>query len=270
MDPVFQFVERRFKPPNIGEIGFRDGDLISVPSQKIIGVGIDDTVLCVDIEKMISFRMKFCNIGGLYPFQVLRPRVPFDLQVASQFFGNNQDNPYAVFHFIHDVKDGLNVNAPTQYPPLNARKDEAVQQAGLLRIAQASQTCDLLFMTVRNSGVSNLIRKIDRCQFSHVGMIARPGILVDLTISGMNQSHLLAYADPAYDLALYRPRFPMSEEGKAAVVAQMNKQVEANVQYSWPKVLKIFLHKRWGWKIKVPPTPGDLLAGGQFQLIDFV
>jgi hypothetical protein len=269
VDPIFEFVERKFKPHNSGVFDFHDGDLVSVPSKQLVGVGIDGTILCVDCTTMTSFRMNFRNVGTLRP-EVYRLKSPFDLIAASQFFKANEDNPYAIIHFIQDLKLGVNPDNPTQYPPLNIRKDGAVQLNGVHRLTQASQACDVLFMTVRDSGVSHLIRNVDRCQFSHVGMIVRPGVLIDLTISGMNRSHVTQYGDPSFDLALYRPRFPMSDEGKAAVVERMERQLKWDVQYSWPTVLKTYLRKRWGWKIKIPPTPGDLLAGGQFQLVDYV
>jgi hypothetical protein len=258
---------------DVANLGPGKADVVTILDRKpgCYGLLLANDILMVDYQSAMSFRVNYCNLGMHKRVQALCFRYPFPQFVLNSYFAENRDNPYAVIYVIGRMGFREDVNTPlTQVPPISTTYPSATARAeAVMRLLKEAKPMDSVFSRpLVSSGVSTLVRSVDHCQFSHVGVYAGEGVTVDSGPGGVHKTSLVELAKTSH-LALYRYRGPISEEQRSKMLEFVEKSIGA--PYSWLGLIEVFCRKKLGLRMNPrKPSVSALLFSDSFQLVTYV
>ncbi len=248
-------------------------DLVIWPNRRWprMGVILEHEALVLDYRTFMSFRVKSGNLGFSKDLQFFRYAGQIDRPYLSEYFRENCDNPYALYHVMQSVHFSRPIKELTQFPPLSvAQLSLEKRRAAVERLIKNADVGDTVFSSSVGDSISSLIRREDRGQFSHCASYVGNGEMVDAGPNGVEVNSVHDYPTTTR-LALYRLRQPLSNEQKENIAAFARKQAEDRCRYNYWGVIKLYLHR----KIKLPiprsvPSVNELLYSNEFKLVDFI
>jgi hypothetical protein len=258
----------------LGGLGFEhlneknEYDIVTIEKPRIVGLKLNDDVLFVDIDKRCSFRSSLVNIGKVS--NVMAFSSVKKIQTKEEFtnyFKFNQDNPYAVLHVIDSIRNQIDINHKTQFPPLSFYKNKMTQAKGIDNLKSMCEPGDIIFTFDRSKLLHWLIREIDVCHWAHCGVVGPGKTLLEMVGSGGQEVSLDTLKIDSLDVGLYRPSDP-----SAALMMAIRTQVIMNrkPKYNYKGVIKIYLKNIFGFKFKDQlPTSRHILMLQDLHLITF-
>lgn len=215
--------------------------------------------------------MKEANIGRLpdtiHAYRLCHPK-PYSVNYLSDYFRENEDNPYAIWNYLQQAFAESPSPMLTQLPPLCHRKNAAIQREAIARMKTLAKPGDLISTFDRSSGLSQLIRHFDQGMWSHVAMVNTRIELTESTLDGIVNTEFFRLCNPSLDVALFRPRSATDAEGIRVARAAESKAGERG--YNWKGVIRLFLIK----KLRIPLkrkhdeiSPNELIYSNQCDLI---
>ena len=258
MDAIASFFDRRYRPHPSTFSELQDFGLLQWGrAKRFTGLVLGGDALVLDYKYFTSCRIRLSNLMNVpYPIYYSAPiEAPFSTEYISEYFRDNNDNPYAVWNCLLSYMATERPAKLTQFPPLHYPKDDFA--TSLDRVRDLALPADSLFTFDRSSGLSRLIRKFDRGMWSHVAMVSERKTLYESTTSGVVESDF-SDLHSSLDVALYRiPDITQSQREK--MTAWLKSQV-GRKGYNWRGVIRIYLHGQWG--IPVPKKADGIDAGG--------
>lgn len=259
-----------YAPRDGAAIDVGDFDILTMPNPKpgLMGISMGEDVLMVDFRTQMSFRIKSGNLGLRKKILVFNRPGGIPREMLAKYFDANMDNPYALTYAIARLGFSANLGEFTQVPPMNVRyRTPEDRKRKSLLLQNTAREMDVLFSRpLSNSPISRVVRKIDRCQFSHVGAYTGNGLTSDAGPDGVEESPLSDLIEENH-VALYRLRKPLSaQQGESALAfMHMNK----GGKYNWKGLLWLAVKK----KLSISSSNNgvsDLLFSDAFQLVDYV
>jgi hypothetical protein len=244
--------------------------IIVSPPHHLMGLHLGGgEFLVLQSQHYYSFRVRLRNLEDVYRCRTLiaQPRGDYDLEYLRRYFDENMDNPFAIQHVFRCLKrDEAPLADLTQFPPLFPEKNAPSHALAVDALRERAASGNILFSFHRKSGISQLIRKYDRSQWSHCCMVAPDKSLVDATTAGVIRASFADYADPEYDLGLYRFRGITREQGHAAAeIALAHVGIRG---YGYYAVFRLYLRNRWGIPFHVPSV-SDIIYSNQLDLVGY-
>jgi permuted papain-like amidase YaeF/Yiix C92 family enzyme len=270
---LLERIEKATSRIDVTRLGPGKADIVTILERKPGSYGLlcADDVLMVDYRSAMSFRVKYCNLGLHKQVKAFRCRYSFPDCVLNSYFAENRDNPYAVIYVIGRMAFRADVTTPlTQVPPIFTKYSTATARAqAVMRLLKEAKPMDLVFSRpLVSSGVSRLIRLVDRSQFSHVGIYLGQGVTVDSGPGGVHKTSLVEFAETSH-LALYRHREAISEEQRSKMIEFAEKSIGA--PYSWLGLIEVFCRKKLGLRMnRMKPSVSALIFSDNFQLVTYV
>jgi len=235
------------------------------------GLVLGDEAILIDHNTFASFRVKSGNLGFNKHLKTFKLPFAIDKVMLSSYFQANNDNPYAIQHAIVQLTHEDPDEPLTQFPPLNTTytTSEAWDDA-LDRLAQLALPGDHIFTSQPNDEISSPIRKIDRIQFSHVGIYAGHGEISEMCLDG---PQLSTFRDIPQNsrVALYRPKCTFSQEDYLEISRRAREFACSNAVYPRLRILLLYLRKRYRLPVAQKSiTNATLLYSNKFELITYV
>lgn len=129
---------------------------------------------------------------------------------------------------------------------------------------------DSVYSYDRDSGISRLIRKIDKCHWSHVGIVDTDKNIVEMTTSGIAKSTFSSLAVPSLDVGLYRLRGRSLDDVEQEKIQKfIDTALIRQIKFNWLGIFIVFLNKKLGLPFKHLPTPADLMYSNNYELIAY-
>lgn len=245
------------------------GDIFTSPKNDLIGIVLRNDCLLMKAKAWKSFRVKFANIQLYGPFAIRRNREKIDHIDFDEYFAGNSDNPYALYHVLQCVLNKCSLSSLTQFPPLFFNKARVNRLDELKTMESIADVGDTVFMYTRNSRVSNLIRKVDKGPWAHLGMVGENKTISHLTTHGMRFAKFGDFLDENIDIALYRFNVPLNQGKKTKILEIIAQQHVSNPKYSWIKVVAIVLRKTLKIPIPIPVTPSNIIYSNHLRLLHY-
>lgn len=271
MEPIAGYVDRHFRALNISRYDLQDLGLITWGRRNcFIGIVLENDVLLLDYKYFVSSRIKKANLGNI-PYQMYYGvpcgKAPFGVDYLRSYFSKNSDNPYGLWNVFQVCIRNEFPDELTQFPPLSySKKGESTIE----QLQQLARPADFIFTFDRSSGLSRLIRKSDRCMWSHVAMVSDSGTLIESTTSGVVESPFSRLTDDHLEVGLYRHN-AMSNDSQAKVVEAARKSIGIK-GYNWYVVVRIYLQQSWHIPFRRREhevTSADIMYGNQLRLIAY-
>jgi hypothetical protein len=219
-------------------------------------------------KRYASCRVELSNMGDwLADLRVFASQQEVDLNYISAYFARCRDNPFAIHHVFRCIRRSERLDNLTEFPPLAHRKDAASQAAAVAKLREAAQPGDTLFSANRGSKVSALIRRYDRCQWSHTAVLTTRCTIVDSTPKGVVENDFSGLCDPDLDVALYRRKAVSEEEA-----LRMGREAERWIGepgYGWYHILRLYLRNRFRIPYPGVPSVADLAYSNEFRLVGY-
>ena len=219
-------------------------------------------------NQYVSCRVDLRNMGDwLTDLKVFASTQDVDLDYISEYFARCKDNPFAIHHVFRCIKRSERLEDMTEFPPVAHRKDAVAQAAALAKLRELAQPGDTLFSADRGSRVSALIRRYDRCQWSHTAVLTTRCTVVDCTPVGVVENDFSSLRDPNVDVALYRLKAITTEQALHA--AREAERWIGVSGYGWYHVLRLYLRNRFRIPYRGVPSVADLAYSNQFRLVGY-
>jgi hypothetical protein len=247
-------------------------DIIAITDRRRpqMGIVLEQEALMLDYRTFTSYRVKSGNLGFWKDFRFLKWHKTIDRHCLRDYFLGNHDNPYGLYNVMNALHRGVDLVSLTQFPPLEVIvRSEEERVAAIQNLIAKARGGDLVFSGHPRDSVSSLLRRFDRCQFSHVGNYVGDGTVANLGPGGFHVDSLLDYP-PETRIALYTLR-DITQDQRAVAVETAMEWVKSGVKYSYTTLLLMFLRKRFRLKIAAGlPTVSDLLHANLLDLVDYV
>jgi hypothetical protein len=270
MIKITDYMENEYRGRNVGEIDFTSLHVITSPKHHLMGLSLKEDFIVINVKYYYSFRLKLHNIAYLSKFTVFRCKQPVDLNYLEKYFAENKDNPFAVQNVMNCIPKGRKLENLTQFPPLNAVKNETNQKRAIEHMYNEARIGDSIFTFNRKSGISRYIRKIDKGPWSHVGLVDKDKNIVEMTTSGIAKSDFLSLCDPSLDVGLYRIRGLTPDNAEQDGMQKfLDDLLREHAKFDWFAIFLIFLHKKLHLPVKHVPTPADLMYSNNLELISY-
>jgi hypothetical protein len=237
----------------------------------LMGFILGETALVVHWKDFQSWRIRRGNLGFSSSVQLLSSNRPPNKEYLAQYFDENQDNPYAVYHAICRLYRGKPMDDLTQMPPLalpNYSPDGYAES--LRKLIALAKPGDLIFSRSADSSISTLIRREDKSPFSHVALYMGDGEVADTTPSGL-QINRLEDSPCSTHYALYATKPGLTDEQRTQVTASMRGNVDNSRGYNYRGVLDLWLRRKLGLPSHPRrPSISDLLFKMDMELRAYV
>ena len=264
------YIEKRYRSYDIGKLDLEPGDIITSPRNHLMGIMLEKDFIAVDVKHFFSFRFKLQNIGYLRNIKIARSPIPIDVHFLEDYFFQNNDNPYSVQHVMNCIFNMNTIEHLTQFPPLYVKKDETHQRDAIEKMMSKAMIGDSVYSYDRNSGISRLIRKIDKGPWSHVGKVDGDKNIVEMTTSGIAKSTFSSLAIPSLDVGLYRLRDRVLDDAEQERIQKfLDTALMNQIKFNWRGIFIVFLNKKVGLPFKHLPTPADLIYSNNYELIAY-
>jgi hypothetical protein len=247
-------------------------DAISIADNRWprMGVVLGNEALLVDYMTFSSFRVRSGNLGFCKKIALFKATNPPDKAYLKHYFFENQDNPYAVHNLMCRLCTGAPPEELTQFPPLASQHPSAEARTDAIKqLIAAAKKGDVVFSMQHNDGISALLRKHDKIQFSHSAPYVGGGQVVDVGPDGVTVNTVWDYGAKS-QIALYRYRAPLTDDEREEMATKALQLVKRGNTYPYYKLFLLYLRKRFQLPVaKSYPSNGDLLYGGRLQLIAY-
>ena len=236
-----------------------------------MGIIFGSEALILDYKTMMSFRVQTGNLGFSPKMKILNCKNALDKNFLRKYFAENHDNPYGIQNILQLIYHGRDVTNATQFPPLFLPKLAGkARMDAIERIVGLAKKGDQIFSSHRRSGISAVIRKYDRSQFSHVAPYLGDAQVFDIGPSG-GKINSLFDTDEDTHLALYAYKADIADEDREKMVQFVRNKAAKGVRFSFTGIFKVYLRR----KFKIPisrktPTVADLLFSNAFRLVAYV
>jgi hypothetical protein len=270
MKQIFSFVEERFSGPSLADINPSSVNIALSLEKGLMGFVLGNEVLLLRHKEMTTFRVNFANIGSIKGIQLFKHPNLINQDQLKAYFAENGDNPYALQNIMGLLNHNRPLDNPTQLPPLWFPKTEEQQAEAIDKLFDLAQPFDLFFTFTRSSGLSNMIRYIDRGHWSHTGVLDANKHIVEATTSGVHKSRFDRLKDPLLDVGLYRIKsHQFSPEQRERMQAFTELQLRSKTSYDW-SVIPLAILRKWFNKPSIcPMMPSDLIRLDGLQLIGY-
>jgi len=241
------------------------------------GLVVDDDVVVLDWKKLVTFRVRLSNIRGFGPCNVLRPKEgpPFARDVVTKYLSENRDNPFGLWNLLLSSRLAEKPERLTQFPPLTYSK--GMQDQALDELSVKAWAGDMICTFDWNSGLSNLIRRLDWCMWSHCAIYTGQGTLVEWTTSGCVEGPFDRLRQQSLDVGLYRAGIRGKSEDErrdfGRLVVKNMRSLVGIPGYSWGTVIRTALAKNARLLRFLGPknsiSPADLMYANSHDLIAY-
>ena len=137
------------------------------------------------------------------------------------------------------------------------------------RLLSNAEPGDLLFTTNPNSIISKIITKVTKGPWSHVGIIIEDGYILEMLTSGLEKRPIEVYKDGNSRVGLYKLVDSLTPEQINKIKEKGHSEYLKQPKYGYFTCLKLGILNILGFKAQ-PPSPMDLVYGGQIRLDSFV
>ncbi|MBN2036483.1 MAG: hypothetical protein JW768_07045 [Chitinispirillaceae bacterium] len=241
--------------------------IISSIKHDFIGLSVDDCFLVWGCNYYNSFRIYLENQEDILKDCIIREYLgKIENQEISKYFADNHDNPFAIDHLVRVFVHQKELENITQYPPLFIHKSQEEHESRLQLIKNIAEPGDTLFTFNNMSRISKLIRRYDRCQFSHCALVTINKTIINVGLDGVKEIKFDNFNDKRYFLGLYRAR-NIERSKRNEIGAYCYKTLGR--KFNWAGIFIYVLFKEMGIKFD-RPSPGDLLRANIFDLIYFL
>lgn len=267
-----KFVTNIFKYVDGAKLSPNSGDIVNIyhPKPGMFGLLLSKNILLVDYRSVMSYRVEYGNLGFHKKVQTASFKPFFDLKLLESYFLENCDNPHAIIYLMSRISK-LDFKTPlTQVPPINLKyKSDNERHIKLIELLSLAEPADFVFSrSIENSKPGDLIRHLDKGQFSHVGTYIGNGITMDAGPDGVLKNSLEEIGADSH-IALYKIRGISAAQRE--VIVEFTKKTEG-AGYNWIGVfilalkLKLGISKRKGSQASV----NELLFSDKLELVTYV